>query len=182
MKFGGTGIWYISNYHWERVIYLLIELDWTCFSGVNCTEDVNLCEKDHDCGENGQCVDETEGFSCQCSEGFTGDTCEQVYNLCEDDNPCQNGASCQSSGECFFLVFFSSSLRKQYWNKSMLLIWYIDWVAKRLKTDFIIEFINGFWSKFDACLLQIFPSSNIQESWWALSKKSLGNQKIIVLI
>ncbi|XP_069194609.1 fibrillin-1-like [Procambarus clarkii] len=48
------------------------------------------------CGEGGRCVDTTEGYTCQCYDGFTHNV---VTDRCEDVDECRSGA-CRG-GQCY---------------------------------------------------------------------------------
>jgi len=61
---------------------------------------VNECEYHPDiCRNGGTCVDEEEGFRCDCPPGAEGDFC-QTYNECLD-SPCQNGGQCNDLADGF---------------------------------------------------------------------------------
>lgn len=38
-------------------------------------------------------MDEVNGYSCQCTPGYTGNNCENQVDECAS-NPCMNGGSC----------------------------------------------------------------------------------------
>ena len=40
------------------------------FTGVNCTTDIDDCDPDP-CDNNGTCIDEVNGYTCNCRAGFT---------------------------------------------------------------------------------------------------------------
>lgn len=45
------------------------------------------------CLHGGICIDDIDGFHCNCSKDFMGQFCERPYDICEL-KPCQNNASC----------------------------------------------------------------------------------------
>ena len=52
-------------------------------SGLNCTVGVDECES-LPCQHNGQCVDDVDGFTCNCTEGYQGPLCESDGDLCTE--------------------------------------------------------------------------------------------------
>ncbi|CAG9772773.1 unnamed protein product [Ceutorhynchus assimilis] len=48
---------------------------------------------DTDCNNQGQCINTTETYKCDCNEGYAADDCSIDINECEN-NPCENGATC----------------------------------------------------------------------------------------
>ncbi|XP_066252818.1 protein crumbs [Euwallacea similis] len=54
--------------------------------------DCILCY-DNDCNNQGQCINSTETYKCDCNEGYTADDCSIDINECEN-NQCENGATC----------------------------------------------------------------------------------------
>lgn len=51
----------------------------------------NFCY-DQDCMGRGTCINEADGYSCECEFGFTGHDCQD--SLCIDDLVCTNGGVC----------------------------------------------------------------------------------------
>lgn len=49
----------------------MCEAGWT---GEHCDINKDECQG-QPCSNGGECIDETDGFRCQCNEGFTGETC-----------------------------------------------------------------------------------------------------------
>uniref|UniRef100_A0A8C0F402 Slit guidance ligand 1 n=1 Tax=Bubo bubo TaxID=30461 RepID=A0A8C0F402_BUBBB len=72
------------------------------YMGNNCSEDFDDCQ-DHRCQNNARCLDEVNGYSCLCTEGYSGQLCEMPPRatgqpgLCERAE-CQNGAPCVERG------------------------------------------------------------------------------------
>ena len=60
--------------------------------GQNCDQNVNDCAVDP-CLNGASCIDQIDGFSCQCQPGFDGSRCEININECLS-NPCVHG-DCQ---------------------------------------------------------------------------------------
>ncbi|VDK87508.1 unnamed protein product [Litomosoides sigmodontis] len=50
-------------------------------------------ERTNPCLNGGRCVDELNGYHCECLVGFTGRQCATNIDECES-LPCENGASC----------------------------------------------------------------------------------------
>ena len=46
------------------------------------------------CVNNGTCVDDINGYSCVCADGFTSTNCTVNIDDC-DPNPCMNAGSCE---------------------------------------------------------------------------------------
>ena len=58
-----------------------------------CQTNATRCEDDVVCLNYGECIDQTDGYLCQCLQYYTGKHCE--YNIgCQIANPCQNGGTC----------------------------------------------------------------------------------------
>nr|XP_045613717.1 basement membrane-specific heparan sulfate proteoglycan core protein-like isoform X12 [Procambarus clarkii] len=61
---------------------------------------VSSC-KQNPCRNSGQCVDTpslTQGYVCECQEGYSGHNCEIVPGVCNLAHPCQNDGACIGSG------------------------------------------------------------------------------------
>ncbi|XP_074525215.1 neurocan core protein-like [Halichoeres trimaculatus] len=60
---------------------------WTFWSVEN-----NPCQT-NPCLHGGSCLQEGDGYSCYCPQGFSGESCEIDVDDCQS-NPCQNGGTC----------------------------------------------------------------------------------------
>ncbi|KAK7889240.1 hypothetical protein WMY93_024800 [Mugilogobius chulae] len=54
--------------------------------------DTNPCQT-NPCLHGGSCLQEGDGYSCYCPQGFSGESCEIDIDDCQS-NPCQNGGTC----------------------------------------------------------------------------------------
>uniref|UniRef100_A0AAV2KVR7 Neurocan b n=1 Tax=Knipowitschia caucasica TaxID=637954 RepID=A0AAV2KVR7_KNICA len=54
--------------------------------------DSNPCQT-NPCLHGGSCLQEGDGYSCYCPQGFSGESCEIDIDDCQS-NPCQNGGTC----------------------------------------------------------------------------------------
>uniref|UniRef100_UPI0037E84681 neurocan core protein-like n=1 Tax=Semicossyphus pulcher TaxID=241346 RepID=UPI0037E84681 len=54
--------------------------------------DNNPCQT-NPCLHGGSCLQEGDGYSCYCPQGFSGESCEIDIDDCQS-NPCQNGGTC----------------------------------------------------------------------------------------
>ncbi|CAJ1060216.1 neurocan core protein-like [Xyrichtys novacula] len=54
--------------------------------------DNNPCQT-NPCLHGGSCLQEGDGYSCYCPQGFSGESCEIDVDDCQS-NPCQNGGTC----------------------------------------------------------------------------------------
>ncbi|XP_034532681.1 neurocan core protein-like [Notolabrus celidotus] len=61
--------------------------NWTFWSVEN-----NPCQT-NPCLHGGSCLQEGDGYSCYCPQGFSGESCEIDVDDCQS-NPCQNGGTC----------------------------------------------------------------------------------------
>nr|XP_020508223.1 neurocan core protein-like [Labrus bergylta] len=52
----------------------------------------NPCQT-NPCLHGGSCLQEGDGYSCYCAQGFSGESCEIDVDDCQS-NPCQNGGTC----------------------------------------------------------------------------------------
>ena len=50
------------------------------------------------CHNGGTCINNSNGFVCQCKAGWTGSTCSEDLNECAD--PSLSGVICQNGGQC----------------------------------------------------------------------------------
>ena len=57
-----------------------------------CETDINDCEN-VTCQNGGTCVDQVNGFACNCTPGYTGELCEMDIDDCVGVT-CQNGGTC----------------------------------------------------------------------------------------
>uniref|UniRef100_A0A673GGX8 Neurogenic locus notch homolog protein 2-like n=1 Tax=Sinocyclocheilus rhinocerous TaxID=307959 RepID=A0A673GGX8_9TELE len=64
------------------------------FTGPQCKDEIDECQS-NPCRNGGTCVDDENGFHCQCPEGFhdPGPTCAELLTPCTP-NPCANHGSC----------------------------------------------------------------------------------------
>ncbi|XP_047458100.1 protein eyes shut homolog [Mugil cephalus] len=63
------------------------------FEGSRCEIDTNECGS-NPCQNQGDCVDQVNGYSCDCKMGFSGLHCEEDINECAS-SPCNNAGICQ---------------------------------------------------------------------------------------
>uniref|UniRef100_A0A8D3A0F8 Uncharacterized protein n=1 Tax=Scophthalmus maximus TaxID=52904 RepID=A0A8D3A0F8_SCOMX len=63
------------------------------FEGSCCEIDTNECAS-NPCQNQGDCVDQVNGYSCDCRMGFSGLRCEEDINECTS-SPCHNAGVCQ---------------------------------------------------------------------------------------
>ena len=57
-----------------------------------CETNIDECESDP-CVE-GDCIDQINGYECQCLPGYEGTNCDTEINECEKYTPCENAAVC----------------------------------------------------------------------------------------
>lgn len=60
--------------------------------GERCQKDIDECLS-NPCLNGGTCIDEINGFTCNCTEQWMGQTCERPYDVC-DLKPCSNNGTC----------------------------------------------------------------------------------------
>ncbi|XP_029905571.1 neurocan core protein [Myripristis murdjan] len=60
--------------------------------GLNPSVENNPCQT-NPCLHGGSCLQEGDGYSCYCPQGFSGESCEIDIDDCQS-NPCQNGGTC----------------------------------------------------------------------------------------
>ncbi|KAM8875001.1 neurocan core protein isoform 2-T2 [Spinachia spinachia] len=68
----------------------IVEPNWA-FGFIPSGED-NPCQT-NPCLHGGSCLQEGDGYSCYCPQGFSGESCEIDIDDCQS-NPCQNGGTC----------------------------------------------------------------------------------------
>ena len=66
------------------------------FTGDLCAIDIDECQSDP-CLNQGICIDEINGFTCNCSQGFIGVQCELSTENCSTVLGCQNDGTCTRS-------------------------------------------------------------------------------------
>ncbi|XP_078458737.1 uncharacterized protein LOC144723690 [Lampetra planeri] len=87
-------------------------MPWQCdcedgWTGRLCDRDLNFCEHNRPCHNNGSCSDDgSGGFACACADGFTGSRCEERAGPCHQQGyPCKNGGACMDeAGSAHVLV------------------------------------------------------------------------------
>lgn len=62
------------------------------WGGPGCSTDIDECSS-NPCGNNGDCTDRLNGYTCTCHAGFIGDHCQTNIDECSS-SPCQNGGNC----------------------------------------------------------------------------------------
>lgn len=67
---------------------------------------INEC-KTNPCGNGNICINEQNGYSCQCLNGYSGTNCDIPPDFCKV-NGCKNGASCISNFDSYSCVCDSS--------------------------------------------------------------------------
>jgi hypothetical protein len=64
------------------------------YSGLTCSEHIDLCSSQSNCANNGICRPNLDikpfGYTCQCLPGFTGQMCEVNVDDCLSE-PCKHG-------------------------------------------------------------------------------------------
>ena len=91
------------------ILFPLFLLDAT---GVNCTEEFNICEP-NPCDNGGQCIPTFGGhyYECRCPTNYDGYNCEYIVSPCEVPGVCSDGETC---------VVNSSPKPNGYYNISTL--------------------------------------------------------------
>ncbi|KAL9952638.1 hypothetical protein ACROYT_G039916 [Oculina patagonica] len=59
---------------------------------VQCRQDINECSS-NPCLNGGACIDQVNGYVCNCQAGYGGTRCQTNINECSS-NPCLNGGTC----------------------------------------------------------------------------------------
>lgn len=80
-----------------RMAKLAYLMNLFCFQGPLCSQSTDDC-LDVSCN-NGQCIDEHQGFRCNCSYGYTGADCTIQISACDTQLPC----SSNQTSECISL-------------------------------------------------------------------------------
>ncbi|KAG8003561.1 Neurocan core protein [Nibea albiflora] len=62
-------------------------------NGATCHQVENNPCQTNPCLHGGSCLQEGDGYSCYCPQGFSGESCEIDIDDCQS-NPCQNGGTC----------------------------------------------------------------------------------------
>ena len=58
-----------------------------------CQTNATRCEDGVTCLNDGKCINQADGYMCQCSEDVTGKHCE-YFDGCQNRNLCENGGTC----------------------------------------------------------------------------------------
>uniref|UniRef100_A0A674BXQ1 Slit homolog 1a (Drosophila) n=1 Tax=Salmo trutta TaxID=8032 RepID=A0A674BXQ1_SALTR len=83
---------------WLKLTHVCVCCRCVCspgYVGDDCSVDYDDCEENR-CQNRAQCVDQLNGYSCSCLDGYSGQLCEvppSPHSLC-DLADCQNGAPC----------------------------------------------------------------------------------------
>ena len=77
----------IQLYFVVKIVTVYVSLD-TLIVQNECTS--------NPCQNGGRCIDQYNGYLCQCSTGWTGASCTNDVNECTQ-NPCQNGGTCENT-------------------------------------------------------------------------------------
>uniref|UniRef100_UPI003AAFEC00 neurocan core protein n=1 Tax=Centroberyx gerrardi TaxID=166262 RepID=UPI003AAFEC00 len=74
--------------------------------GLNPSVENNPCQT-NPCLHGGSCLQEGDGYSCYCPQGFSGESCEIDIDDCQS-NPCQNGGTCIDETNSFVCLCLPS--------------------------------------------------------------------------
>ena len=102
--------WMVRCFLWQRCQWMRQSALWkrcrvcrlTERMGMSLQQGVDWCEMQRSsgwmrqlapCKNSGRCVDQTEGYTCECQPGYTGDRCQYNIDDC-DSKPCLNGGKC----------------------------------------------------------------------------------------
>lgn len=85
-------------------------------------ESPNFCHPES-CLNNGKCVSEDSGFSCECLDNFIGSRCEKLGNPC-DSSPCINEGTCIFNPNQFPLKSYVCTCKINYSGRNCEI--YID--------------------------------------------------------
>jgi hypothetical protein len=81
----------------KKLIFFIIISETGTGASMSC-EDIDECLS-NPCANGGTCINLTNGFGCQCPNGFNGTTCEERIDYCAVNNRCQNGGTCRNLPE-----------------------------------------------------------------------------------
>lgn len=65
------------------------------FLGKHCQSDIDECNSTP-CLNGGTCIDQPNGYHCNCTEQWMGSNCERVFDICET-KPCSNNGTCTTA-------------------------------------------------------------------------------------
>lgn len=71
------------------------------FNGPRCENNINECITRNVNCNNGECIDQVNGFTCSCYLDYTGEFCDTVIDQCEGSNPCLNNGTCMDGNSTF---------------------------------------------------------------------------------
>lgn len=67
------------------------------FDGRFCQTNIDECKKQIKCKNFAKCIDEVNGYSCECGARYTGQYCEKFLGSICDEKPCNNEGLCQTT-------------------------------------------------------------------------------------
>ena len=86
---------HLNGFKYSQLIELSLQNYTKEYSGRNCEGDYNECTSATSellCLNNGTCVNQSPGYSCNCIPEFYGTQCETSYDDCSEDfTICRNG-------------------------------------------------------------------------------------------
>lgn len=71
------------------------------YSGALCESEIDFCTT-QPCRNGGTCINQSNGYLCQCTEQYTGKKCRHLVDDHCTPNPCHNGGTCQKSEGRFY--------------------------------------------------------------------------------